>query len=104
MPPRGGADRHFNVGETVHFRSRVAEPGTRTPTDPATVALTSLRLDDVEVLPAPREFVRQQQGEFTLALPTADLAPGTYHVSVTHSDGPERVTIVTDRFVLQAAV
>lgn len=103
MPPKGSSDRYFTVGETVHLRSRVSLPGTRTPTDPASVALTTLRREGVDVLTGPMAFIRNAEGDFSLSLPTLDLTPGTYDLVVTHSDGPEKVTLVTDRFVLAPA-
>ena len=101
MPPRSGALRTFLVGETVHLRSRVSLPGTRTPTDPALVELASLTLDGVETLVAPTPFVREKEGEYVLTLLTDTLAPGTYGLVVRHSDGPEKVTLTSDEFVLR---
>jgi hypothetical protein len=104
MPgPNAGADRYFVVGETVHLRSRVSKPGGRTPIDPATVELTLLALEGVQTLTDPIAFIREREGEFTLGLATEDLVPGTYTVAVRHADGPQRVTVATDRFVLRAA-
>lgn len=94
--------RSFLVGETVHLRSRVSRPGTRTPTDPAEVALTSLTLDGVETLQAPVPFTREREGEYVLTLTTEDLVPGTYGVVIRHADGPAKVSLATDRFVLRS--
>ena len=96
-----GAPRFFTQGETIHLRSRVSIPGTRTPIDPSTVALTSMVRNKVQVLEEPLEFTREGVGEFTLSLPTSGLAAGTYEIVVTHADGPDRVTLATDRFVLR---
>ena len=102
MPPRSGALRTFLVGETVHLHSRVSLPGTRTPTDPTEVALVSLTLGGVETLTGPVPFTREREGEYALTLLTEGRAPGTYHLVVRHADGPERVTLVEDEFVLRA--
>lgn len=99
-PPRTGAPRSFTVGETIHFRSRISIAGTKTPTDPALVRLTSLKHDGTEVLVSALDFSREAQGEYVLTLQTDALSPGTYEVVVVHSDGPEKVTLATDRFVL----
>jgi hypothetical protein len=95
-------DRSFLVGETVHLRSRVSLPGTRTPTDPASVTLTSLRRDGVETLVEPTPFTRVREGEYVLTLTTGLLPSGTYDVVVTHADGPAKVSLATDRFVLRS--
>lgn len=96
-----GGDRAFLIGETVHLRSRVSLPGTRTPTDPAVVELASLRLAGAETLSAPVPFVRQNQGEYTLDLQTHLLVAGPYDLTVRHSNGPDQVTLADDSFVLQ---
>ena len=99
--PVSGATRTFLVGETVHLRSRVSLPGTRTPTDPAEVALSSLTLDGVETLADPLPFTREREGEYALTLPTLGMAGGTYRLVVRHTDGPQRVALATDEFVLR---
>lgn len=96
-------DRNFKVGETVHMRVRVSEAGTKSPAD-ATSTLTALRKDGAPVaLPAVTEFSVLAQGDHLLVLRTADLATGDYEVVVTVSDGPDKVSILTDRFVLKVA-
>ena len=96
-------EKSFLVGETVHLRSRVAEPGTKKPVDPASVTLTSWRKGTEEILNSPIAFSREGQGEYALTLETVGMEPGTYHVTVMHSDGPERIAAATDTFVLQSA-
>jgi hypothetical protein len=95
-----GGDRYFVQGSTVHLRVRVSEPGTRTPAD-ATVVLTSLKTGGTAVTPATTAFTRVNQGDYLLVLPTAPLAPGAYDVRITVSDGPAKVSIITDRFVVK---
>lgn len=95
--------RYFIVGETVHLRSRISEPGGRKPVDPDTVALTFLGLEGgASVLTEPLPLTREVEGEWVLAIPTVDLAPGVYTLAVTHADGPSKVTVATDQFVLRA--
>ena len=93
-------DRFFLRGSTVHMRVRVSEPGTKRPAD-ATVALTSLKRGAVVVPVDNPTFSRINQGDHLLVLPTADLTPSTYEVVVTVSDGPSKVTVLTDRFVVK---
>ena len=96
--------RNFKVGETVHMLSRVSLPGTKTPVSPASVALTSLTREDGEAVSVtlPMEFTEEREGELTLVLPTVDLVPATYLLTITHQSGPGRVALVTDAFVLQS--
>ena len=76
-------------------------PNTKRPVDPDTVALTSVKWGTTEILDDPVDFVRDGEGQYSLALATVDLDPGTYTLTVTHADGPQKVTIVTNSFVLQ---
>lgn len=94
------ADRFFVQGSTVHFRVRVSEPGTKTPAS-ATVILTALRHAGVEVPVTVTAFTQVQVGDYALSMPTATLAPGSYDVVITISDGPSKVTILTDRFAVK---
>lgn len=96
-------EKSFLVGETVHLRSRVADPGTKRPVDPDAVLLTSWRKGTEEILDAPVEFSREAKGEYALTLETVGMDPGTYHITVVHSDGPQRIAAATDTFVLQSA-
>lgn len=97
------APRSFYIGETVHLRVRVSEPGTRKPTDAGAVSITSLKRGATVVTPADPTFDRVREGDYALTLPTAGLAAGTYDIQVTVSDGPAAVVIIPDRFVLKAA-
>lgn len=102
-PARPGAIRSFFVGETVVLHSRVSVAGTRTPTDPTDVSLTSLKADGDETLVSSVPFVRDREGEFSLVLETVDLDPGDYEVVVTHTSGPTKVALANDRFILSPA-
>lgn len=95
-------DRYFIKPSTVHLRARISEPGSRQPTD-ATVVLTALRLGATPVTVATTAFTRLALGDYTLSIPTADLAAGAYDVVVTVSDGPDKISVLTDRFVVQDA-
>lgn len=101
MAPTSSTTRSFVVGETVHLRTRVSKPGTREPTDPASVVLTSLKRGSDVLTPATTGFTRVGQGDFLLVLPTAGLIPGEYVVVITVADGPNRISILTDRFALR---
>lgn len=96
------ADRYFIKPATAKLRVQVSEPGTKTPAD-ATVTLTSLRTGGASATVATTVFTRQAKGDYVLIVPTADLLAGTYDVLVTVADGPEKVAVVTDRFVVQDA-
>ncbi len=96
------APRSFLIGETVHLGVRVSAPGTRKPTD-ASVTLTSLKRGPTAVMPEVSAFTRREEGDYTLALPTAALSAGTYDLVVTVADGPSAVVILPDQFVLKAA-
>lgn len=98
----GTGPRAFLVGETVHLTTRVSLPGTKTPTDPATVELASLALNGIETLDAPVPFVRLGEGDYALDLQTTLLAPGTYAIVIRHADGVDKVALTTDQFVLTA--
>jgi len=91
----------FLVGETVHLRARVSKAGSRVPYSPQTVRLTSLRLAGADVaLPAIVDFTKVAEGDFTLVIDSSPLAPGTYDVVVTLSDGPNAVRLLRGTFVL----
>lgn len=96
----GTGPRSFLLGETVHLTTRVSLPGTKTPTDPATVELASLTLDGVETLDAPISFTRLGEGDYALDLQTDSLTPGTYGIVIRHADGVEKVALTSDQFVL----
>lgn len=97
-----GVDRYFLVGSTIHLRCRVSLPGTRTPTDPATVAVVKLKVGAVEITLSNPVFTRIEEGEYRLSIPTTTLAAGTYQVTVRLEDGPSKVLLLTDQFVLRA--
>lgn len=98
-----GADRQFFQGETVHLRARISKPGTKTPVDPTSVALTRLRRNGVVVaLPAVTDYTRGAEGDYSLVVPTDALDPGAYDIVTTVSDGPQAVVLLPDQFVIQA--
>lgn len=95
-------DRYFIKPSTVHLRARISEPGTKQPTD-ATVVLTALRLGTTTVTVATTAFTRAALGDYTLTIPTAALTAGAYDVVVTVSNGPNKISVLTDRFVVKDA-
>jgi hypothetical protein len=105
MASSSGADRFYLVGETVHLHVKVSKPGTRTPDDPATVALTTLKLGTESMLEGvpTTAFTRNAQGDYTLTIPTAGFPPGTYSLAVRLANGAEAVVLLTDSFVVKAA-
>lgn len=94
------ANRRYKVGETVHLRVRVNLPGTRIPTDAGSVVLTSLTRDGIPV-PADTVFTRDALGDYSLVISTEGFSAGSYEVVVTISDGPEKVVVLEDTFVLR---
>lgn len=104
MAGNSGADRFYLVGETIHLHVKASLPGTKTPADPATVALSSLKLGADSVLEAlaTTTFTRLAQGDYTLTIPTAGFAPGTYTMAVTLANGIDAVVILTDTFVVKS--
>lgn len=93
--------RFFLVGETPHLRVRVSQPGTKKPLDAGSVVLTTLRTGTTVVAVTTTAFTREAEGDYLLVLPTAGLAPGEYDLVITVSDGPTKVSILTDRFALR---
>lgn len=92
--------RSFYVGETIDIRVRISKAGTKTPTDPDTVVLSSLLAGTTPVTPTVTDFTRQAEGDFLLTLDTVALDPATYRL-VVRITGGDKVAIVADRFVLQ---
>lgn len=93
-------ERSYVVGETIEVRTRLAKPGTKLPVD-ANVAITKLqRVGGSAVEPIPA-FIREAEGDYATVLATEGWVPGTYDLVVRVDDGPEKVVLVADRFVLR---
>jgi hypothetical protein len=95
--------RSFIVGETVHLEVRVSKPGTKTPTDPTTVQLASLKKGSQAITVSSPDFTRVAEGDFTYTIHTATLQPGTYNLVVRVASGTDEVVLVPDAFVLNPA-
>ena len=97
-------ERGFVIPSTVHLRALVFAPGTRKAQDADTVVLSSLSHDGALVVGAvDPTFTRVGVGDYRLDLATAGLSAGIYKAIVTVSDGPERVLVLRETFVLLAA-
>jgi hypothetical protein len=103
MASSSGADRFYLVGETIHLHVKASKPGTKTPDDPATVVLTSLKVGGTPVTVATTAFTRVAQGDYVLTIPTVGFTPGTYSLAVTLANGADAVVILTDTCVVKAA-
>lgn len=102
--PVSRPERSYLVGETVHLHVKVSKPGTKTPTDPNSVRLSSLNLAGesmMEGVPT-LTFTRINLGDYTLVIPTVGFPLGTYDLTVTIESGPSAVVILGDRYVVQA--
>ena len=95
-------DKSFVRGSTVHLRARVSEPGGKRPVS-ASVVLTALRRGATPVTVDTTTFTEEAVGDYSLVVPTADLDPGAYSVVITVSDGPSKVSVLTDSFVVTQA-
>lgn len=95
--------RQFVVGETVHIGIRVSKPGTKTPVDPASVELHTLKRDGGAQTFGNSSFTKVAEGDYTYVIHTTDLQPGAYTLSVMVADGADAVVLVADQFVLNPA-
>lgn len=95
------ANRDYLIGETVTLRVAVNEPGTRKPTDPEIVGLTSIKRGTTPVTVTPTTFTKRSAGDYELVIATDALQAGTYNFVVTVS-GDAGVVLLPDKFALKA--
>lgn len=92
---------HWVIGETVVLRITITDPVTGALVDPAGIALSSLKRDDV-VISGTYNATHVSLGVYTFAIPTTGFTAGTHRWLVAALDLTGQKAVIEDSFVLAA--